>query len=368
MDEVSAKGRITFARYMDLALYHPELGYYSSSKPHIGAEGDYYTSTDVSPLFGAIIGRQLNEIWKGMERPSPFQVIEFGAGKGLLAADILGWSGTAHPELFDSMEYSIIEKSAGMRRNQQEALRRLPVSWTDLESVPHGSVTGCFISNEVADAFPVHRVRMLKGELRELWVTERGQHLGEELGALSTPDIDEYLKAFGVGLAEGQTAEVCLEAPRWMRAQTERLRSGYALTIDYGSTASQLYGPAHPDGTLACYHRHQLNKQPFERVGEQDITALVNFSALAKAARLSGATIAGYTSQAHFLASLGIGEALSAHAEMQERDPKFRQYRAAIARLVDPNGLGSFRVLAATKGDVDRRLTGFALLNEHDKV
>lgn len=353
--------QMTFARYMDLALYHPVHGYYSSRQPRIGPQGDYYTSADVSPLFGATIGRQLLEMWRLMERPHPYAIVELGAGKGLLAADILGWAGAAHPDFFSALQYLIVEISPGSLAYQRERLAALPVRWTGQDLLDPGSLVGCILSNEVADALPFHRVRWLDGRLAEIWVTERDGRLTEVWGEPSTPLLRDYLDGFGVALSEGQTAEVNLKAPEWVQLQIDVLSSGFVLCIDYGNTASELYGPRFPDGSLACYYRHTLNKEPLRNVGEQDITARVNFTALARAARESGARIAGYTSQAYFLASLGLGEALRWSSERSASAREFERDRAAVEQLIRPDGLGGFRVLGARKGVSARSLTGFSL-------
>lgn len=349
---------------MELALYHPRYGYYSSSEPHIGPEGDYYTSTDLSPLFGACIGRQLLQVWELMDRPVPFQVVEFGAGKGLLVADILGWAGAAHPDLFEATDYTIVERSPGLREYQKRALRRLPVRWSALEEIQDNSVQGCILSNEVADAFPFARVQRLRDELRELWVTETNGSLHDEPGPLSDDQHRIYYDKHICSLPENQIAEVCLDATDWMHEQVRMLWSGYALVIDYGSTSRELYSGDHPNGTLMCYHRHQLSHNPYERVGEQDITALANFSALAEAATEAGADIAGYTSQAFFLASLGIGEALQREVDQESPNSRFERDRQAIERLISPTGLGAFRVLAVAVNAPSEGLRGFSLNNQ----
>ncbi|MDQ3327635.1 MAG: SAM-dependent methyltransferase [Chloroflexota bacterium] len=357
--EFRADGPITFDRYMDLFLYHPQLGYYSRQQPHIGPDGDYYTSTDVSPLFGATIGRQLREMWEVLERPRPFAILEYGAGKGLLAADVLGWAGAAHPDFYAAIEYHIVELSPSLRRYQQERLGALPIRWAESGAPPDG-VIGCALSNEVADALPFHRVRQVDGALWELWVVESDGTLREEPGAPSTPALASYLHDAGVDLREGHTAEINLRAAAWMRAQLATLRAGFALTIDYGATADRLYGDQYPEGTLACYHRHTRNTEPFERVGEQDITAHVDFSALARAVRGAGAEVTGYTTQGYFLASLGLGDALAGDEQRHGSAREFERERAAIEQLIRPDGLGGFRVLIAHRGIERPSLRGLA--------
>ncbi len=363
-EKARREGAITFAQYMGLALYHPQLGYYSRAEPRIGPEGDYYTSTDVSPLFGATIGRQVLQMWELLRRPRPFHVVEYGAGKGLLAADLLGWAGAAHPDLFDAIEYIVVEISEGLRAYQQQKLERLPVTWAEPGSLRPDTITGCLLSNEVADALPVHRVRCVGGQLRELWVVAGERGLGEEPRSLSTPLLATYLDEHGISIREGQTAEISLEAKQWMRSQVRALNRGWVLTVDYGGPAAEVYGPAHPDGTLACYYRHTMNREPFARVGEQDITAHVNFSALARAAREEGGRVEGFTSQAYFLAALGLGEALHWSAERAASQDEFERDRNAVEELIRPDGLGSFKVLLCSKGVGPHRLTGLSLARQ----
>lgn len=359
--ELRERGALTFARYMELALYHREHGYYSATGPRIGPGGDYYTSADVSPLFGAAIGRQLHEMWGTLGRPDPFTVLEYGAGKGTLAADILGWAGAARPDFYVATRYLVRELSPGMRAYQREALRRLPVRWVEPGDLRPGSLAGCVLSNEVADALPFHRVRVTDGELRELWVAAAGERLVERGGEPSTPALRAALDADGVALAEGQTAEINLRAPAWIAEQIALLDRGYALTIDYGDVAPGLYGRRRPNGTLACYYRHARNAEPFERVGRQDITAHVNFTALSRAVRAAGGQVAGYTTQGFFLASLGLGEALVARQAGGADTRAWERERAAVEQLIRPDGLGGFRVLIARKGTEPRPLRGLAL-------
>jgi SAM-dependent MidA family methyltransferase len=349
--EVRARGRITFERYMELALYHPRHGYYSSDTPRVGPEGDYYTSSDVSPLFGAAIGRQLLQMWELLDRPRPFTVVEWGAGKGMLAADILSWARAARPDFYEGLEYALVELGPGLRRWGRERLAGLPVRWLDAGDLAPGSVTGCVLSNEVADALPFHRVTVRGGALQELWVVECDGSLDEAPGDPSTPRLVGRLERGGVRLEEGQVAEVSL-------------RAGWALTVDYGGRAGELYAAGRREGTLACYHRHTLNREPFRRVGEQDITAHVDFSALARAARDGGAQVAGYTTQAYFLAGLGLGEALAGATARATSTREYERERVAVERLINPDGLGAFRVLLARKHAPDAPLSGLSLLNE----
>lgn len=360
-EELATDGRMTFARYLGLVLYHPRFGYYSSDSPPIGPDGDFYTSTDVSPLFGAAIGRQLYEMWCLLGHPDPFSVLEYGAGKGLLAADVLGWTGAAHPDMFRSISYLIVEISSSLRRRQAERLIGLPVSWMPQDAIEPGSLTGCVLSNEVADALPFHRVQQLDGELRELWVVEGHKSLREEPQELSTPALREYLSRHGVQLRDGQKAEVRLAAAPWARAQVAALNRGFVLTIDYGDLSDRLYTADRFEGSLRCYYRHTSNQEPFVRIGEQDITAHVNFSDLVNAYRTAGAEITGFTTQAFFLASLGLGEALAGAQERALTRDEWERDRNAVQQLILPDGLGSFKVLLTHKGVENPQLRGLSL-------
>lgn len=361
--ELAERRQITFARYLELVLHHPLYGYYASIPPRIGPDGDFYTSPDVSPLFGAALGRQVVEIWSLLARPAPFTVVEYGAGKGLLASDLMGWLRVAHPDLFSVLDYRIIEISPALRAFQRKQLGALPVKWMDEADLHAGSVVGCFLSNEVADALPWHRVVAGTSGLDELWVIAGADGLSEQLGPPSTPELERQLRLEGVRLAAGRRAEVNLQAPKWVARQVAALRRGAVLVIDYGSHAARLYGPEFPDGTLACYYRHTLNRDPFARPGEQDITAHVDFTALAAAAQSAGGEVLGYATQAYVLASLGLGDALPAAGASASAGEYVRD-RQAVARLIDPSGLGAFRVLAVGMDMPDHSLRGFALQDD----
>ncbi len=352
---------MTFAQFTDMALYHPSHGYYTSSASRIGPEGDFYTSTDVSPLFGATVGRQLYQMWQLLERPRPFTVVEYGAGKGLLAADVLGWMGAAHNECFQALEYVILEISPALRARQSEQLRLLPVRWLQPRAIPPDSLVGCVISNEVADALPFHRVQQQGSQLEELWVIEGTEGLVEDPQDPSTSALEDYLTRDKVRLPDTHKAEIRLAAQEWAREQAEMLHAGFILTIDYGDTAESLYGGRYPEGTLACYHRHSKNQEPFCRIGEQDITAHVDFSALARAYRDAGASVTGLTTQAFFLASLGLGDALIIGSPPGAGAAELRRNRNAVEELIRPDGLGSFKVLVAHKGLEEPDLTGLSL-------
>lgn len=342
----AAGGRLTFAAFMDLALFHPTLGYYSRPGAKIGRRGDFTTAPAFHPAFGEAVALQVAEMWERLGRPSPFPVVEVGAGGGHLARSLL----TALPgPVRAAVQYAIVERSPALRAVQQGALAGLPVIWR--EALPPGGLTGVVLSNELFDALPVHRLVQAEAGLQELYVTWDGQGLAEVADTPSSPVLAEVLAAGGVRLRPGHRAEVSLAAGEMIRAMGRSLERGYVLTIDYGDEASRLYGPRRPAGTLRCYFRHLEMDSPYERVGLQDITADVNFTHLAAAGRDAGLAPLGLVTQGAFLQALGLGaraEALAARA---------RQDRSALADLeqirflLDPYGVGgAFRVLIQGKG------------------
>ncbi|MEO5656218.1 MAG: SAM-dependent methyltransferase, partial [Nitrospiria bacterium] len=246
--EIARSGPLTFARFMDLALYAPGLGYYMRDAGRIGAQGDYYTSGNLHPLFGETVARQLDEM-AALAGPG-FTVIEQGAGRGALAYDVL--RATSSEGSDGPWPYLIVERSPAMVERQRQVLAPWAasgrVSW--IEAFPNQPVNGCIVSNELVDAFPVHRVVQRDGALQEVYVAAAEAGVAEILGPPSTSELAAYLDRLGVTLAEGQYAEINLAAIEWMRAVGRAIDRGFAITIDYGHPAEELYGPHRPRGTL----------------------------------------------------------------------------------------------------------------------
>ncbi|MBI4759134.1 MAG: SAM-dependent methyltransferase [Chloroflexi bacterium] len=362
---IRERGRITFAEYMALALYAPGLGYYTAPGRRIGKEGDYFTSPNVSPLFGAALARQLTQMWELLGRPVGFAVVECGAGTGLLAGDILKTLREALPELFAGLRYLIVEVSRPLAAVQRRrlgtlSLPRSKVQWFfDMahlirEPLP---LVGCVLSNEFVDALPVHRVRMVRGHLREIYVTLKDGRFVEVEGPVSASGLVEYFPALGVELVQGQEAEVNLAALRWLEQVGETLDRGFVVTIDYGYEAPELYDPRHLGGTLVGYRGHRLCTNPYEAVGRQDLTAHVDFTALVKHGEKAGLATTGITSQMMFLLSLGV---LSEIDELPD-GLEARRERLAARHLIMPGGMGEvFRVLIQHKGVANPQLQGLA--------
>ncbi len=369
--------RITFAEYMDLALYHPQHGYYTTGTVNIGSEGDFFTSPHLGNDFGELLAEQFAQMWDILERPTPFILVEMGAGQGLLAADILHYLHRQHPDCFEAVEYIIVEKAAGLIAQQQQQLQRLrlgtkplPIRWCSLEEIPENSLTGCCFSNELVDALPVHQFVIEEGQLREIYVTT-ADAAGDEINFVevtdtpSTPQLTEYFKFVGIDLMsgaypDGYRSEVNLAALDWLKAIANRLRQGFLLTIDYGYRADRYYQPARHQGTLQCYYRHRHHDNPYLYVGQQDITAHVNFTALERQGELCGLRKVGFTEQGLFLMALGLGDRIAALSSVD--DPRgqatakvqdvvtIMRRREALHKLMNPMGLGGFGVLVQSKG------------------
>ncbi|WP_227765554.1 class I SAM-dependent methyltransferase [Zhaonella formicivorans] len=347
--EIEQRGKISFAEYMAQALYHPELGYYTRPGVKIGPEGDFYTSPMVHPVFGACLAKQFKEMWDALGTPETFLLVEYGAGNGLLARDILEYAKVALPDFYSTVQYFIVEISPFHRSLQRAALQgNYPVYWTeDLQGISQ-EVVGCVFSNEFLDALPVHRVALQHGELKELYVSTAGERLVEVMGAPSTQELAVYLKELNLTLQEQQEVEINLEALKWLQQVAGKLKKGFVLTIDYGYKARELSMPQRFQGTLLCYRQHQAVKNPYLNIGEQDITAHVNFTALEQYGERYGLKIAGFTTQMKFLIGLGIME----FVESRELTAVERQKMLlAVKRLIMPQGMGeSFRVMIQYKG------------------
>jgi SAM-dependent MidA family methyltransferase len=379
--------RMTFADYMDLALYHPEQGYYATGAVNIGSEGDFFTSPHLSRDFGELLAEQFAQMWDILGHPMPFTLMEMGAGQGLLAADVLYYLHRHYPDCFEALEYIIIEKAAGLIYQQQQQLHRLkigdkalPLRWCSLEEIPENSITGCCFSNELIDAFPVHQVVIEGGQIKEIYVTTANTGIDnitldaqapsetnfvEITDTLSTSKLTEYFDFIGIDLfsgtyPEGYRTEVNLAALDWLKTVTKRLQRGFILTIDYGYSADRYYQPARHQGTLQCYYQHQHHDNPYLYIGQQDITAHVNFTALERQGELFGLRKVGFTQQGLFLMALGLGERIAAlsardsdrgNAIAKGQDViKIMQRRQILHQLMDPMGLGGFGVLVQSKG------------------
>ena len=356
MDRIAAHGEITFAAFMEAALYEPGLGYYTSAGRKVGAEGDFYTSMNVHSAFGRLIAKEICRFWELLDTPADFTICEAGAGGGQLALDILDAIRELNQPLYGTLSYRLIEKEPSLREAQAAFLsshgERL--AWSSPESLAAGELrlTGCVISNELFDAMPVHVVEMTGEGLKELFVGADGDGFLERLRPPSTPELAAYLERFQVSLQPGQRGEVNLAAPAWIAQASGALERGFVLTIDYGYLAEELYAPQRRDGTLLCYHKHTTGENPYVLVGEQDITTHINFSSLMASGEDAGLATVWYGEQYRFLLGAGLMEELI-RLEAQATSEKERlKHRLALKKLMLPEGgMGdTFKVLIQAKG------------------
>jgi SAM-dependent MidA family methyltransferase len=355
-------GRITFAEFMQVCLYLPDHGYYAGFGPR-SSEGarapaaDYFTSVDLHPAFGRLLAREaahhLDRAGEG--RAGPLWVVELGAGRGLLARDVLQALALERGDLARRVRYLIVEPNLGWLEVQRRAL--LPefegvVSWVRGAGVrlPLRRVVGAFLSNELFDALPFH---VVEGgpEVREVFIEEgEGGALREALGPVQDPRVSKRLELEGITLERGQRAEVGLEAAALGEAMAEALAKGGLIAVDYGDEAEALYDPQlRPQGTLRAFFRHRLNDEPLARMGAQDLTAHVDFTALAAAVARGGAAVRRLERQSDFLARHGL-DAVRAKLESDQPGlPRevYVRHRRALEALVDPKGLGRNVVLVA---------------------
>lgn len=347
--EILAKGPIPFARFMESALYHPEYGYYSSPGEKIGWKGDYYTSSSVHPVFGELLGRQLIQMGAALGEKE-FTLVEVGAGKGTLCYDILNSIRREAPEFFARLRYVIVEESRSLREKQIAWLSPLfpePLRWE--AEIPSG-VIGAVISNELLDAFPVHRLRVAADAIQEIFVDWKEGRFAEVLRPPSSPELPAYLSRLGLHFDRPVELEINLRALDWIRRVARALLRGYVITIDYGYPAEALYSVRRPKGTLLCYYKHTANEAPYLHVGEQDITAHVDFTSLAKAGEEEGLSPIGFTDQTHFLMGLGIAQRMEEPARNMDRSPAARQEFLAMKQLMAPEKMGKiFKILIQGK-------------------
>lgn len=303
IQRIREEGPISFHDFMEMALYYPEKGYYASGQDKIGKTGDFYTSSNLTPAFGWVIGRQLEEMWEILGRKN-FTVVEYGAGTGDLCHDILDYHKN-NKALYDRLNYCIIEKSPPMREKQKAHLCE-KVSWHDrIQDIPEFS--GCILSNELLDNFSVHQV-VMEDELMEVFVDYKNGFV--ELLQPAKKALTDYLAELNVVLPKGFRTEINLEATEWIKEIAASLREGYVITIDYGYPSSELYSERRRCGTLLCYHKHTINDNAYVAIGEQDITSHVNFSALCHWGFKNGLICCGLTNQAGFLLALGFKDYL----------------------------------------------------------
>ena len=348
--KAAAAGGISFADFMAIALYHPQYGYYMAPRDRIGKSGDFFTSSSVNALFGRLVARQLIQM-SGLLDSETFEIVEQGGGEGHLALDILDALAEEAPALYARLAYTLVEVSHDNRQRQAATLATHAgkVTWSDENGWAISS--GCFLSNELVDAFPVHVVEKHSGVLQELFVVSSGGAFAEDLRRATDPSLEEYFAWLGCAPTEGNRAEANLAALEWMRQVGGRISRGFAMTIDYGYPVEELYAPHRRAGTLMCYHRHQADDNPYDRVGDKDITAHVDFTALRKAGSEAGLETLWFGEQYRFLLGLGFFEELVKMEAAAGNEQEARAMRLTLKNLIMPEaGMGeTFKVLVQGK-------------------
>ena len=362
--EIVETGPMTFARFMELALYDPAGGYYRSAEARPGRAGDFLTAPETHPIFGATLARCVVEVWGRLGRPDPFVLREHGAGDGTMAAAILDGIGREAPELAALLRYEPIEIERRRLTLIAERLGRAGHAHALVEpDEPAEPIVGVVLANEVLDALPTHRVVVREGRLRELLVGTDDAGFVDVEAEPTTPALAERLAAEGIELVDGQRAEICLALDPWIADAAAGLDRGLLLLIDYGHPASELYDPRRRrDGTLLAYLRQRAHDDPYRHVGRQDLTAHVDVTAVERAAARAGLVPLGTTTQAEFLVGLGIEDLL--RAIQADRDTTMEAYlavRSGLMRLLDPAATGRFRVMGFGRAWPDGPpLAGFA--------
>jgi SAM-dependent MidA family methyltransferase len=357
-EEIAAAGSISFARFMEAALYDPADGYYVTPERRPGRGGDFLTAPEATPLFGISLARMALETWRRLGAPERFVIREYGAGVGGLAYDILAGLDDLDPAAFAAAEYRLVEVNEArvgeaLTAMAQAGLADKVDAEVALAGAPLEPIAGLVLANEVADALPAHRLRWQDGRAHEVRTTWRDgwfTDVDAPLPAALATSVQALTDA-GVVFADGDVFEVAPAAADWFADAARGLARGYLVTIDYGYPAHELWrGHRKQGGTVRGYAGHTVTDDPYRRVGRQDLTAHVDFTALQVAAEQTGATLAGFTSQGELLAALGLGDRLvQLQADPEMTLEQYLAAQAAVLRLIDPGGLGRFGVLAMAR-------------------
>jgi SAM-dependent MidA family methyltransferase len=360
IERIKKDGPISFRDYMDMALYYPKLGYYNSAENKIGSNGDFYTSANLSVSFGAMIGRQIEEMWRFLGN-APFTIVEYGAGTGLLCRDILDYL-KVNKSLYDNLNYCIIEKSNRMQEIEKKYLTQ-KVSWySSLSDIPE--IKGCVLSNELVDNFPVHQV-VMEEELKEVFVDyDKGF---KEVLFPAKKELKQYIQDLNLVFPKDFRTEINLDALKWLKEIAHYLKEGYLMTIDYGSESAELYSESRSSGTLLCYSKHQKNENPYQFIGNQDITSHTNFSALQRWGLKYGIKFCGLTSQANFLIGLGIRDYQNKAFKEQMSNNQQRVHESYVNYRLLMNMSSKFKVLIQQKGVSENKLSGLAFSKSKKK-
>ena len=360
-------GRLPFDQYMEMVLYQPGLGYYTAGSRKFGPSGDFITSPEISSLFAKCLARQCRQV---LALVGGGYLLEVGAGSGVLAADLL-----AELEQLGQLPeaYLILELSPDLRARQREMLQTKAPTLVDrvrwLDTLPEAGFRGVVVANELLDAMPVHRFRLEQGAIKEQFVTSRDEGLALVWDRPVSPGFVEAAAAVATQLGKagaGYESEINLRAPPWLQELAKAVDAGAVLLIDYGYSRAEYYHPERSRGTLMCHYRHRAHPDPMVYPGLQDITAHVDFSAVAEAALAAGFAVTGFTTQAFFLMGNGLDDLVAAsdiddvvaHMELIQ----------AVKRLTLPSEMGErFKVLGLSL-EIDQPLSGFTLRDMRERL
>jgi len=361
-EDIATSGPIPFARYMDRVLYEPGLGYYSAGLHKLGASGDFVTAPELGSLFAACLARQVSEVAGELGR---YDVLEIGAGSGRLAVDLL----RSLPAENLPARYLILETSADLRRVQRERIAEEAPGWLGrvswLDEPPSAAWSGLLLANEVIDALPAERFRATCARPEQLCVGVNGdafEWTGRPAPAPLEAAIRQVEAELGQPFPPGYCSEIRPTLPAWLEALTGHMQQGLALFIDYGYPRGEYYLPERSDGTLMCHYRHHAHDDVFFWPGLQDLTAWVDFTALAESAEGCGLEVAGYASQAMFLLGCGLDKVLA--GRLADCADGGLSLSAEARQLTLPGMMGErFQVMGLTRGLAlaDSPLAGFSL-------
>jgi SAM-dependent MidA family methyltransferase len=349
-DEIARLGPMSCERFIELALYHPRLGYYSRERLRIGRQGDFITNVSVGKLFGEILADQIVELWELLNRPPEFAIVEAGAESGDLASDLLASLFESQPTV--SWNYVIAEPNTVKRDQQRQRFTGTTIRWvSSLKDL--SSITGIILGNELLDAIPTRVVELSKDQWREVHIVWEGDSFGFSLEPVQNPRLATMLGKIPTSLSQPYRTEINLAAQDWVRAATESLGRGFILLIDYGYSRTDYYSPLRTKGTLSAYRNQRRQENIFEGVGETDITAHVDFTAIAEVGLEAGCQLLGFTDQHHFMVGAGEERMRSFAADSatphdrRERDRFLRAYKT----LMHPEMMGlAFKYLLMGKG------------------
>jgi len=350
LKEISAAGgMIPFRRFMELALYHPEHGYYASGRARVGNEGDFFTSVSVGSIYGRLLASVCREVWERLGEPTAFTIVEQGANDGSMAGDMLEAISTMSGDFRGAVQFLIVEPLAVNQRKQRQKLASFTnVTWVAcMEELPE--FNGIHLSNELLDAFPVDSLRWSGTEWEEECVIQKEGELRWARRAISDPGLLTAAKNLPRNLSQGFRVEINTGMAPWLTTLHKKLQRGVILTVDYGQAGEDRYAPHRADGTLLAFENHERFNNPIPEAGRRDITAQVDFSFLAQSARKAGFEIIGYSDQHHFL--VGTAEPwLRSLGDFTKRSDTSQKDLLALQILLNPGSMGiQFKAIALGK-------------------